>query len=87
MSHPNCHLLFEVDGLGGRTRALVDALLRVDLGARVKLDATTGEVDVEGWFRKEDVSAAVLDLGYRLIRMEERPPSPATTRSLRNRGS
>lgn len=73
---PDCHLVLEVDNLGSRARALVDAVLRVDLGARVKPNTESGKVDIEGRFWKEDVIATLMELGYRLAHVEERPLSP-----------
>lgn len=73
---PDCHLVLEVDNLGNRARGLVDAILRVDLGARVKPDAVSGKVDIEGRFWKEDLIATLMEMGYRLTYVEERPLSP-----------
>ena len=73
---PDCHLLLEIDDLGNRSRALLDALLRIDLGARIKPDLGRGIVDIEGRFHKEDVLAALRTVGCGLRRVEERPLSP-----------
>ena len=73
---PDCHLLLEIDGLGDRPRPFVEALLRVDLGARIKQDIARGIVDIEGRFHKEEVLAALRALGCIPRRVEERPLSP-----------
>ncbi|RDZ29277.1 hypothetical protein [Lysobacter silvisoli] len=75
MHTPDRHLLLKVDNLGERVRTLMDALLRVDLGARIKPDTARGAIDIEGWFRDEDVVAAVLGVGGRLSGVEVRPPT------------
>lgn len=72
---PDCHLVLEVLDVGARVQALVDALLRVDLGARIKPDPVAGTIDIEGRFRKEDVAEAVRRLGLHLARMEVKAPS------------
>ena len=83
--HPlECHLLLEVENLTSVRHALVDALLRVDLGARIKTDATTGAVDIEGWFRREDVIAATTRVNGRLKQIVERPLSPRAVASDRS---
>lgn len=76
MRTPDCHLVLEVEGLDNRARTLVDAVLRMDLGARIKPDTISGKVDIEGRFWKEDVITAVQELGYRLTQVEDRPLSP-----------
>jgi hypothetical protein len=68
-------LVLEVDDFGNRARALIDAALRVDLGARIKPDAERGKVNIEGRFCKEDVIATLKEMGYRLTHVEERPLS------------
>ena len=76
MPTPDCHLLLEVHDLSGLARPLVDAVLRIDLGARITPDATRGTVQVEGRFRKTEVIAAARRIGCEVLRVEERPPSP-----------
>ena len=76
MPTPDCHLLLEEQDLSGLARPLVDAVLRIDLGARITPDATRGTVQVEGRFRKAEVIAAASRIGCEVLRVEERPPSP-----------
>lgn len=76
MDRPDCHLRLEFDNFRGPAEALTRALLQVDLGARIRSDAATGTIDMEGRFWKEEAIAAVRSLGCRLIRVEERALSP-----------
>lgn len=72
---PDCHLLIEARPIVGRVRALMDALLRVDLGARIQINALAGEIEVEGRFDKDDACTAIERLGLHLARVQERPRS------------
>ena len=53
----------------------MQALLRVDLGARINLDPAVGSVDIEGRFLKEDVVMAIEALGYYIVSVEPKPRS------------
>lgn len=76
MPNPDCHLLLEVHDLSALARPLVDAVLRIDLGARITPNAAHGTVEIEGRFRKAEVIAAARGIGCEVLRVEERPPSP-----------
>jgi hypothetical protein len=76
MKAPDCHLLLEIEGLERMQRPIVDALLRLDLGARIRADSANATLDAEGRFRKADVVALIHALGCRVRRIDERPPSP-----------
>lgn len=71
---PDSHLVLEVSGLRDG-REVVDALLRVDLGARINVDTNAGRVRIEGRFWKEEVVTAIERLGCTLDRVAERPRS------------
>lgn len=68
---PDCHLLLSIDGLAPRSSELVEALLRVDLGARIQMDPTNGLVRVEGRFWKVEVLQALQTLGFSIEHVEE----------------
>lgn len=72
----DCHLMLKADNLGARIRPLIEALLRVDLGARIKPDPRHDAIDIEGRFRPQDIAAAVQQAGATLLGIEVRPPSP-----------
>lgn len=71
---PESHLALVVGGLRSE-REIVDALLRVDLGARINVDAKAGRVRIEGRFWREDIVTAIERLGCSLDGIEERPRS------------
>jgi hypothetical protein len=52
---------------------LVQALLRIDLGARINVDMSTGSLDIEGRFWEEDVISAIEALGCYIISVESKP--------------
>ena len=76
MRAPDCHLLLEIEGLESVQRPVVDALLRLDLGARIRADTAHATLDIEGRFHQADVVALIHALGCRVRRVEERPLSP-----------
>ncbi|MFC5594617.1 hypothetical protein [Lysobacter niastensis] len=69
-------MLLNLDGPCREPRRLIGALLRVDLGARIRVDHVAGRVQMEGRFWKHEVIAAIERQGYRLRGWEERPLSP-----------
>lgn len=68
---PDCHLLLSIDDLASRSRELVDALLRVDLGARVQTDPAKGLVRVEGRFWKAEMLQTLHRLNFAIADVEE----------------
>ena len=69
---PDSHLELLLRNLAG-AEGLVQALLRVDLGARINVDLSTGSLDIEGRFWKEDVIRAIEALGCYVISVESKP--------------
>ncbi len=69
---PNCHLLLTIGDIASRRHELIDALLRVDLGARIQADPASGHVSMEGRFRKADALLAIRQLGFSVAHVEER---------------
>lgn len=78
---PDSHLEVVLGNLASSDARLVQALLRVDLGARINVDASAGSVDIEGRFLMEDVVRAIETLGYRVLSVEPRPRSAMTSLS------
>lgn len=76
MKAPDRHLLLEIEGLESVQRPIVDALLRLDLGARIRADTAHATLDIEGRFHQADVVALLHAHGCRVRRIEERPLSP-----------
>lgn len=76
MKAPDRHLLLEIEGLESVQRPIVDALLRLDLGARIRADTAHATLDIEGRFHQADVVALLHAQGCRVRRIEERPLSP-----------
>lgn len=72
---PDSHLEVVLGNLAGGDSRLVQALLRVDLGARINVDAAVGSIDIEGRFLLEDVVRAIETLGYLVVSVEPRPRS------------
>lgn len=67
--------MIEARPMVGRVRALMEALLRIDLGARIQINALAGQIEVEGRFEKQDACTAIERMGLHLVRVEERPRS------------
>ena len=70
------HLVLELAAVAGRARALIDALLRVDIGARIDVDESANRVVVEGRFDTAELSATLAASAFRLVGMEDRPVLP-----------
>ncbi|OGT60271.1 MAG: hypothetical protein A3E01_15680 [Gammaproteobacteria bacterium RIFCSPHIGHO2_12_FULL_63_22] len=76
VSKPDSHLEVLLGNLATGDSRLVQALLRVDLGARINVDSSAGSIDIEGRFRREDVILAIEALGYFIVSIEAKPRSP-----------
>ena len=73
---PDRHLVLELAAFAGRARSLVDALLRVDIGARIDVDEAANRVVVEGRFDDAELMATLAASAFRLVGMEDRPVLP-----------
>lgn len=60
-------------------RRITDAILRLDLGARVNIDLARGEVRVEGRLEPAAVEAAIRATGYEATATADTPPAVASS--------
>ena len=70
------HVVLELAAFGGRARSLVEALLRVDIGARIDVDEGANRVVVEGRFDNTELMATLAASAFRLVVIEDRPVVP-----------
>lgn len=60
-------------------RRITDAILRLDLGARVNIDLDRGEVRTEGRMAPVAVEAAIRGAGYEVAVIPDTPPAAAAS--------